>query len=72
MGYTENIKLTYKEPEKAGFWRGVMDFNKLLEKAREYLPPEKIAAVEDAYHFAAEKHQGRCRDRYQPDQDDPG
>ncbi len=38
-----------------------MDFNRLLEKARGYLPPEKIAVVEDAYHFAAEKHKGQVR-----------
>jgi guanosine-3',5'-bis(diphosphate) 3'-pyrophosphohydrolase len=38
-----------------------MDFSKLLEKAGEYLPPEKIAVVEDAYNFAAEKHQGQQR-----------
>jgi guanosine-3',5'-bis(diphosphate) 3'-pyrophosphohydrolase len=38
-----------------------MDFSRLLEKAGVYLPPEKIAVVEDAYHFAAEKHQGQMR-----------
>ncbi len=38
-----------------------MDFNRLLEKAREYLPPEKLGVVEDAYRFAAEKHQGQVR-----------
>ena len=38
-----------------------MDVTKLLEKAGEYLPPEKIAMVEDAYNFAAEKHQGQQR-----------
>ena len=38
-----------------------MDFNRLLKKAREYLPPEKISVVEDAYHFAAEKHEGQVR-----------
>ncbi|MFH1647626.1 MAG: hypothetical protein ABID71_08085, partial [Chloroflexota bacterium] len=41
--------------------RGVMDFNRLLEKARAYLPAEKMAVLEDAYHFAAEKHQGQVR-----------
>ena len=39
----------------------VMDFNNLLEKARGYLPPEKIAVVEAAYKFAAEKHEGQMR-----------
>ena len=43
-----------------------MDFNKLLEKAGEYLPPEKIAVLEDAYHFAAEKHQGQVRKSGEP------
>ena len=38
-----------------------MDFSGLLEKIREYLPPEKIAVVEDAYNYAAEKHQGQTR-----------
>jgi GTP pyrophosphokinase len=38
-----------------------MEFNRLLEKAREYLPPEKLAVVEEAYKFAAEKHKGQVR-----------
>jgi GTP pyrophosphokinase len=38
-----------------------MDFNTLLEKAREYLPPEKIAILEEAYKFASEKHEGQMR-----------
>jgi GTP pyrophosphokinase len=38
-----------------------MEFNRLLEKAKEYLPPEKLAVVEEAYKFAAEKHQGQTR-----------
>jgi GTP pyrophosphokinase len=38
-----------------------MDFNQLLEKARQYLPPEKIAAVEEAYKFALEAHKGQLR-----------
>jgi len=43
-----------------------MDFNKLLEKAGEYLSPEKITVLEDAYHFAAEKHQGQVRKSGEP------
>jgi len=43
-----------------------MDFSKLLEKAREYLPPEKVAVVEDAYNFASEKHQGQVRKSGEP------
>ena len=38
-----------------------MEFNRLLEKAREYLPPEKLPVLEEAYKFAAEKHQGQVR-----------
>jgi guanosine-3',5'-bis(diphosphate) 3'-pyrophosphohydrolase len=38
-----------------------MEFNRLLEKAKEYLPPEKLGVVEEAYKFAAEKHQGQVR-----------
>ena len=43
-----------------------MDFNKLQEKAREYLLPEKIALVEEAYHFAAEAHRGQVRKSGEP------
>ncbi len=43
-----------------------MDFSELLEKAKEYLPPEKIAVVEDAYHFASEKHRGQVRKSGKP------
>ncbi len=38
-----------------------MDFNRLKEKATAYLPPEKLAVVEEAYKFAAKKHQGQMR-----------
>jgi guanosine-3',5'-bis(diphosphate) 3'-pyrophosphohydrolase len=40
---------------------GVMDISDLLEKARVYLPPEKLTVVEDAYRFASEKHAGQVR-----------
>ncbi len=43
-----------------------MDFSELLAKAREYLPPEKVALVEDAYNFAAEAHQGQMRKSGEP------
>jgi len=43
-----------------------MDFSKLLEKAGKYLPPEKMAVVEDAYNFASEKHQGQVRKSGEP------
>jgi guanosine-3',5'-bis(diphosphate) 3'-pyrophosphohydrolase len=51
--------------------RAVMDFNKLVERAREYLPPEKIAVIEEAYKFAAEKHQGQVRLSGEPFLDHP-
>jgi GTP diphosphokinase / guanosine-3',5'-bis(diphosphate) 3'-diphosphatase len=38
-----------------------LDFNKLLENARAYLPPEKLPALEEAFRFASEKHQGQVR-----------
>ena len=53
--------LADKELKNAGFGRGAMDFSKLLERAKEYLPPDRVAMVEDAYHFAAEKHRGQTR-----------
>ncbi|MBE9482855.1 MAG: bifunctional (p)ppGpp synthetase/guanosine-3',5'-bis(diphosphate) 3'-pyrophosphohydrolase [Chloroflexi bacterium] len=43
-----------------------MGFNRLIDKAREYLPPEKIAIVEDAYNFALEAHQGEVRQSGEP------
>jgi GTP pyrophosphokinase len=38
-----------------------MEFAKLREKAAEYLPPEKLPLLEEAYKFAEEKHQGQVR-----------
>ena len=38
-----------------------MSFNQLREKARQYLPPEKMAGIEDAYKFALKAHQGQTR-----------
>jgi len=38
-----------------------MSLAELLEKAKDYLPPEKLPLVEDAYAFAAEAHQGQAR-----------
>jgi guanosine-3',5'-bis(diphosphate) 3'-pyrophosphohydrolase len=38
-----------------------MEFSQLLEKAKSYLPAEKIPVIEAAYQFAAEKHQGQVR-----------
>ncbi len=38
-----------------------MAVTQLLDKAREYLPPEKMAIVEAAYEFAAKAHEGQVR-----------
>ncbi|MFA5308722.1 MAG: bifunctional (p)ppGpp synthetase/guanosine-3',5'-bis(diphosphate) 3'-pyrophosphohydrolase [Dehalococcoidales bacterium] len=38
-----------------------MEFARLLEKAKEYLPAEKLPLLEEAYKFASEKHQGQVR-----------
>jgi guanosine-3',5'-bis(diphosphate) 3'-pyrophosphohydrolase len=38
-----------------------MSFAQLMEKAGGYLPPERLALVEDAYNFASEAHQGQVR-----------
>ena len=43
-----------------------MQFKQLVEKARQYLPPEKIAVIEDAYKFAAEAHEGQVRKSGEP------
>ncbi len=43
-----------------------MGFSQLADKAGEYLSPEKIAVVEDAYHFAAEAHRGQVRRSGEP------
>ena len=43
-----------------------MSFSQLIEKARGYLPSEKIALIEDAYHFASEAHQGQVRKSGEP------
>ncbi len=36
-------------------------YSQLMEKARGYLEPDKIALVEQAYKFAAEAHEGQMR-----------
>ena len=38
-----------------------MDGTPLIKKAREYLPPEKVALVEAAYEFALKAHEGQVR-----------
>ena len=48
-----------------------MSFSRLIGKAQEYLPPEKIALVKDAYHFASEAHQGQMRKSGEPYMEHP-
>jgi guanosine-3',5'-bis(diphosphate) 3'-pyrophosphohydrolase len=43
-----------------------VDFSQLKEKAQQYLPPEKIALVEDAYKFAQKAHKGQVRKSGEP------
>ncbi|MFC2070762.1 RelA/SpoT family protein, partial [Chloroflexota bacterium] len=43
-----------------------MSFDKLIEQARTYLPPEKIALVEDAYQYAVKAHEGQMRKSGEP------
>ncbi|MFC2051719.1 RelA/SpoT family protein [Chloroflexota bacterium] len=43
-----------------------MSYSELIEKARQYLPPEKIAAIEDAYNFAMKAHEGQMRKSGEP------
>ncbi len=38
----------------------------LLEKAKEYLPPDKLALVKAAYEFASHAHQGQVRKTGEP------
>ncbi len=45
---------------------GVKGFGKLIDKARGYLPPEKVDVVEDAFRFASEAHQGQVRKSGEP------
>jgi guanosine-3',5'-bis(diphosphate) 3'-pyrophosphohydrolase len=43
-----------------------MDFSQLFEKIKDYLPPEKIAVVEDAYNYAVKAHEGQVRKSGEP------
>ena len=43
-----------------------MSFEPLREKVQEYLPPEKIAIVEEAYNFASKAHEGHLRKSGEP------
>jgi len=48
-----------------------MDAVALLEKAKEYLPPAKVALVEAAYEFALKAHEGQVRKSGDPYLDHP-
>lgn len=43
-----------------------MDGRLLIAKAREYLPPDKVALIEAAYQFASQAHQGQVRKSGEP------
>ncbi len=43
-----------------------MSLGQLIEKAKGYLPPEKIALVKEAYNFASAAHQGQVRKSGEP------
>ena len=36
-----------------------MSYSQLIETARKYLPPEKIATIEAAYQYAMKAHEGQ-------------
>jgi len=42
------------------------NFDQLIKKAEEYLPPEKITSIKNAYDFAREAHDGQFRDSGEP------
>jgi GTP diphosphokinase / guanosine-3',5'-bis(diphosphate) 3'-diphosphatase len=39
----------------------ISGFQELIERAKQYIPPEKVAAIEKAYQFAVEAHAGQER-----------
>ena len=43
-----------------------MGFGQLMDKAKEYLPSEKMPMVEDAYNFAMKAHEGQVRKSGEP------
>ncbi len=38
-----------------------MSIERLIEKAKQYLPPDKVALVQSAYEFSAQAHEGQRR-----------
>ena len=45
---------------------GAMDISEIILKAKEYLPPDKLAVVGDAYDFALKAHEGQTRRSGEP------
>src|SRR3989304_680998 len=43
-----------------------MSYSELIETARKYLPPEKIATIEAAYQYAMKAHEGQLRKSGEP------
>jgi GTP pyrophosphokinase len=43
-----------------------MEIGSLIEKARVYLPAEKLSLIEEAYQFALNAHQGQLRESGEP------
>ncbi|MDO8531425.1 MAG: bifunctional (p)ppGpp synthetase/guanosine-3',5'-bis(diphosphate) 3'-pyrophosphohydrolase [Dehalococcoidia bacterium] len=43
-----------------------VDVQELLTKVREYLPPEKVQVIEEAYAYAARCHEGQMRESGEP------
>jgi guanosine-3',5'-bis(diphosphate) 3'-pyrophosphohydrolase len=41
-------------------------FEQLIDRARQYLPPEKATAVAEAYEFAMKAHEGQMRKSGEP------
>jgi guanosine-3',5'-bis(diphosphate) 3'-pyrophosphohydrolase len=50
-----------KNTETGSSEQGTTGVHDLLARAGQYLPPEKLKVVEEAYNFAAEKHKGQVR-----------
>jgi len=48
-----------------------MGFDELRDMVQPYLPPEKLALVEDAYQFALKAHEGQVRKSGEPYMDHP-
>jgi len=49
----------------------VSSYSQLIEKAREYLEPERLALVEKAYKYASKAHKGQVRKSGEPYEEHP-